>query len=204
MQGKTAWVLNTTVDQINNCLRSNSFSYCLNIYKACTCTIDSSGSCSCNFNAPSNYGTYNYTGFVDLNDNYYIDSGEYDTKSLTVSLCYKTCNTNNDCKGDFEKNCCINGLAAYCDAETKTCKCFPYCTANDECQEGYCCLYNISSKLPKECVPRWNITNYQGKSYLCDPTSWINEESSNSKSIIEIIIEKIKSLLQSLFPILNK
>jgi len=103
MQGKTAWVLNTTVDQINNCLRSNSLSYCLNIYKACNCTIDSSGSCSCNFNAPSNSGTYNYTGFVDLNNNYYIDSGEYDTKSLTVSLCYKTCNTDNDCEGDFEK-----------------------------------------------------------------------------------------------------
>jgi hypothetical protein len=114
MQGKTAWVLNTTVDKINNCLRSNPLSYCLNTYKACNCTIDSTGSCSCNFNAPSNPGTYNYTGFVDLNSNNYFDSNEYDTKTLKVMSCYKTCNTDNDCKGDFEKNCCKNGLAAYC------------------------------------------------------------------------------------------
>jgi len=207
MQGKTAYVLNTTVDQINNCLRSNSFSYCLNIYKACNCTIDSTGSCSCNFNAPSNPGTYNYTGFVDLNSNYYIDSGEYDTKSLTVSLCYKTCNTDNDCKGDFEKNCCQNGFAAYCDINTKTCICRGYCRANDECQEGYCCLFNISSRLPKKCVPMWNITNYQGKSYLCDPIIWKNEENlknENNKNLIKIVVEKIKYLLQPLFPILNR
>jgi hypothetical protein len=180
------------------------FDSCLNAYKACTCTINSDGSCSCNFNAPSNTGTYNYTGFVDLINDYYIDQGEYDTKSLTVLLCYKTCNTNDDCKGDFEKTCCKNGFAAYCDEETKTCRCFPYCTANDECQKGYCCLYNISKLLPMECVPRWNITNYQGKSYLCDPPSSINEESSSSKNLIEIIIEKIKSLFQPSFPILNR
>jgi len=179
---KTAYVLNATVDQINDCLKSyasmGSYAlyYCLNNYKACTCTISSSGSCSCNFNTPSNSGTYNYTGFVDLNSNYYIDSGEYDTKSLTVSLCYKTCNTDNDCKGDFEKSCCKNGFATYCDTGTKICRCLWSCIANDECQEGYCCLYSIDSKLPMECVPRWNITNYQGKSYLCDPPSWINEE----------------------------
>jgi hypothetical protein len=171
MQGKTAWVLNTTVDKINNCLRSNSLSYCLNTYKACTCTIDSTGSCSCNFNAPSNTGTYNYTGFVELNDDWRIDSNEYDTKSLTVSLCYKTCNTDNDCKGDLEKNCCKNGLVAYCDPDTKTCMCRGYCTANYECQEGYCCLRSISIDLPREGVPSWNITNYQGKSYLCSPLS---------------------------------
>jgi hypothetical protein len=90
----------------------------------------------------------------------------------------------------LKKNCCSNGLAAYCDRDTKTCKCFGSCKINRECQEGYCCLYSIDSKLPMECVPRWNITNYQGKSYLCDPPSWINEESSNSKNLIEIVIEK--------------
>jgi len=201
MQGKTAYVLKTTVDQIFDCLYryaflgSDAWYLCLYIYKACNCTIDSTGSCSCNFNAPSNPGTYNYTGFVDLNSNYYIESGEYDTKSLTVSLCYKTCNTDNDCKGDFEKNCCQNGFAAYCDINTKTCRCFSSCKANDECQEGYCCLYNISRFLPMECVPSWNITNYQGKSYLCDPIIWKNE---NNKNLIEVIIEKIKSLLQPL------
>ena len=184
------------------------FDSCIDAYKVCSCTIDSTGSCFCNFNAPSNPGTYNYTGVVDINGNYYIDFNEYDTKSLTVSLlCYKTCNTDNDCKGDFEKNCCQNGLAAYCNPRTKTCECFPSCRANDECQEGYCCLYSISVELPKECVPSWNITNYQGKSYLCDPPDLINEENlknENNKNLIEIVVEKIKYLLQSLFPILNK
>ncbi|MCC6019638.1 MAG: hypothetical protein LM601_11435 [Candidatus Verstraetearchaeota archaeon] len=210
MQGKTAYVLKADISTINSCVSNcikyggdaaSCFNSCINAYITCNCTIDSTGSCSCNFNVPSNSGTYNYTGFVDLNSNNAIESGEYDTKSLTVSLCYKTCNTHNDCKGDFEKNCCQNGLAAYCNPETKTCECFPYCTANDECQEGYCCLYSIDSKLPMECVPSWNITNYQGKSYLCDPIIWKNEENlknENNKNLIEVIIEKIRSLLQPL------
>jgi len=184
MQGKTAYVLKADISTINSCIRDclkRGWSYpfcfnsCINDYKACTCTINSTGSCSCNFNAPSNPGTYNYTAFVNLNGNYYIDSGEYDTKSLIVSV-YKTCNTDNDCKGDFEKNCCKNGLAAYCDAGTKICKCFGSCIVNDECQEGYCCLRSISIDLPGECVSRWNITNYQGKFYLCDPPNWVNVE----------------------------
>jgi len=89
MQGKSAFVLNISSDkinEINNCLSSpkNTFSSCLPPYIVCTCTIDSSGCCSCNFNAPSNPGTYNYTGFVELNDNWKIDSNEYDTKTLEV------------------------------------------------------------------------------------------------------------------------
>jgi len=69
------------------------------------------------------------------------------------------------------------------------------------CQEGYCCLLSISGDLPRECVPAWSIKNYQGKSYLCDPPELINEENSkneNNKNLIEIIVEKIKSLLQPL------
>jgi len=204
MQGKTAYVVNISSDEIKNCLSSpngNIYSCILPYYK-CECAINSTGSCSCNFNAPSNPGTYNYTAFVDLNGNYEFDEGEYDTESLTVSLlCYKTCNTHNDCKGDFEKTCCQNGLATYCNPRTKTCECFTYCKANDECQEGYCCLFSISVELPKECVPSWNITNYQGKSYLCDPIIWKNEENlknENNKNLIKIIIEKIRSLLQPL------
>ncbi len=72
------------------------------------------------------------------------------------------------------------------------------------CQEGYCCLRSISIYLPEECVPAWTIKNYQGKSYLCNPPDLINEETSSNKNLIEIIIEKIKSLFQPLFPILNK
>ncbi len=72
------------------------------------------------------------------------------------------------------------------------------------CQEGYCCLAVISGDLPKECVHAWTIKNYQGKSYLCNPPDLINKESSNRKNLIEIIIEKIKSLFQPSFPILNK
>jgi hypothetical protein len=72
------------------------------------------------------------------------------------------------------------------------------------CQEGYCCLYSISEDLPRECVPAWTIKNYGGKSYLCDPPELMNEEISNRKNLIEIIVEKIRSLLQPLFPILNK
>jgi len=75
---------------------------------------------------------------------------------------------------------------------------------NKECQEGYCCLYSINEELPKECVPARTIKNYQGKSYLCDPPELMNEEISNSKSIIKIIVEKMRSLFQPLFPILNK
>jgi hypothetical protein len=82
--------------------------------------------------------------------------------------------------------------------------CRERCVSNADCQEGYCCLYSINRGLPRECVPRWSIKNYGGKSYLCDPPDWINEESSSSKNLIEIIIEKIRSLLQPLFPILNK
>jgi hypothetical protein len=299
MQGKTAYVLNISSDKINEintcisyrCLLFGNCDYafasCLSSYTVCTCTIDSSGSCSCNFNAPSKSGTYYYTAVVDVNSNYLIDNGEYYTEtlkaidcagcSLSLSLspspactnqqvtakvsgtcsdyndkeayvintscktftaciyncleqkpsydiclyecfdkyeacycrissltcscnfkapsnpraytyyacvdvnndrdffdagesanatlevknctCSKTCNTDDDCKGDFEKNCCQNGLAAYCNPRTKTCTCFPYCTANKECQEGYCCLYSISKELPKECVPSWNIAN---------------------------------------------
>jgi hypothetical protein len=69
------------------------------------------------------------------------------------------------------------------------------------CQEGYCCLYSISGDLPRECVPASSIKNYQGKSYLCDPPELINEENSkneNNKNLIEIIVEKIKSLFQPL------
>ena len=74
------------------------------------------------------------------------------------------------------------------------------------CQEGYCCLYSISDSLPKECVPASSIKNYQGKSYLCDPPDLINEENSkneNNKNLIEIIIEKIRSLFQSLSPFIS-
>jgi hypothetical protein len=133
-----------------------------------------------------------------------------DVKELEVVACYKTCNTDNDCKGDFERSCYQNGFGAYCNAQTKTCECYRSCTSNDECQEGYCCLYSINSEnseLPMECVPAWTIKNYQGKSYLCDPPEFINEESSSIKNLIEIIIEKIRSLLQPLqpsLPILNK
>ena len=296
MQGKTAYVLNATIDQINSCLQSNSLSYCLNTYGVCTCTIssggvcscnfnapsesgiysytvfldvngnsrvdsneydtktlevgetvslslskyraspneqitatiringfkpsmqgktaslhnatpgvvvcsctiDSTGSCSCNFNAPSRPGTYRYTGFVDLNSDGYASPNEVDVKELEVVACYKTCNTNDDCKGDFERSCCQNGLAAYCDADTKTCTCFRSCRSNRECQEGYCCLFSISEYLPRECVPALSIKNYQGKSYLCDPPELINEENSNGKNLIEIIVEKIRSLFQPL------
>jgi hypothetical protein len=55
--------------------------------------------------------------------------------------------------------------------------------------------------LPQECVPALSIKNYQGKSYLCDPPELINEENlknENNKNLIEIIVEKIKSLLQPL------
>ena len=114
------------------------------------------------------------------------------------AICSKPCNSNDDCKGSFETACCKNGLAAYCNPKTKTCDCFTSCTAETMCQSGYCCLYSISRDLPKECVPRWNIISYQGKSYLCDPPNWINEENSNSKNLVEIIIEKINSLLQPL------
>ncbi len=75
---------------------------------------------------------------------------------------------------------------------------------NEMCQEGYCCLHSISRDLPKECVPAWTIKNYQGKSYLCNPPDLINEETSSNKNLIEIIIEKIRSLLQPSFPILNR
>jgi hypothetical protein len=128
MQGKTAYVLNTTVDKISDyCTKQCSylygedyfrcykgcFSYYLSYFAACNCTIDSTGSCFCSFNAPSNPGTYNYTGFVDLNGNYFSNFGEYDTKTLKVITCYKSCNTHDDCKGDFEKKlllkwaCCL-------------------------------------------------------------------------------------------------
>jgi hypothetical protein len=125
-----------------------------------------------------------------------LQINEVDVKELEVVACYKTCNTDDDCKGDFERSCCQNGLGARCDAETKTCRCREVCVSNDECQEGYCCLYSISRDLPRECVPAWTIKSYQGKSYLCDPPEFINEESSSSKNLIEIIIEKIRSLLQ--------
>jgi hypothetical protein len=137
----------------------------------------------------------------NLNDNGWTEPNEFDVKELEVA-CYKTCNTDNDCKGDFKRNCCQNGFGAYCDESS--CRCYTSCRSNDECQEGYCCLYSISRDLPEECVPAWTIKNYQGKSYLCDPPEFINEESSNSKNLIEIIIEKIRSLIQPLFPILNK
>jgi hypothetical protein len=130
-----------------------------------------------------------------------------DTTNTCKSICSEPCNSDDDCKGSLETACCKNGLAAYCNPNTKTCDCFTSCKANDECQSGYCCLYSISRDLPKECVPRWNIASYQGKSYLCDPPNWINEENSNSKNLVEIIIEKLNlysNLYLSLFPILNK
>jgi len=135
-----------------------------------------------------------------FNPNSYCDPNTKTCKAI----CSKPCNSDDDCKGSFETACCKNGLAAYCNPETKTCDCRPYCTNEKECQSGYCCLFSISKELPRECVPKWNITNYQGKSYLCDPPKWIKEENSNSKNVVEIIIEKIRFLLQPLFPILNK
>jgi len=138
-----------------------------------------------------------------FNPNSYCDPNTKTCKAI----CSKPCNSDDDCKGSFETACCKNGLAAYCNPETKTCDCFRSCKANDECQSGYCCLYIIDSKLPWECVPRWNITSYQGKSYFCDPPNWIKEENSNSKNLVEIIIEKLNlysNLYLSLFPILNK
>jgi hypothetical protein len=71
------------------------------------------------------------------------------------------------------------------------------------CQEGYCCLRSISRDLPQECVPAWTIKSYQGKSYLCDPPVLINEEISNGKNLIEVIVEKIKYLLQPLSPFIS-
>ena len=65
-------------------------------------------------------------------------------------------------------------------------------------------MLSISVDLPRECVPALSIKSYQEKSYLCDPPDLINEEISNSKNLIEIIIEKIKSQIRLLFPILNK
>jgi len=129
-----------------------------------------------------------------FNPNSYCDPNTKTCKAI----CSKPCNSDDDCKGSFETARCENGLAAYCNPDTKTCKCFTSCETNDECQGGYCCLYSISEVLPKECVPKWNITSYQGKSYLCDPPNWIKEENSNSKNLIEIIIEKIRFLLQPL------
>jgi len=110
------------------------------------------------------------------------------------------CNAGLHCCSDNKcHECCSDGDCSGYDSSTHTklvcecpsgcslsgnsysCKPLSSCKKNSDCDPNYCCDYVIGGN--GKCVDKGNITNYGGKSYLCDPPGWgISSENLTSKT----------------------
>lgn len=89
------------------------------------------------------------------------------SSSQTTQACnagLHCCSDDNKCHECCSDSDCTDPSKPICDQETHTCR---HCYKNSECGNG-CCLYLIDASKGS-CVSEGNITNINGKSYLCDP-----------------------------------
>ncbi|WP_052833572.1 hypothetical protein [Staphylothermus hellenicus] len=141
----------------------------------------------------------------DLGD--FIDCADPDCAGKTGPNGVVCCQNNDNCAG---MNC--GAYASYCDTGSYTCKCYRSCTDNGQCAKDYCCTDDPNGPQTgeKKCVEKGNITNYGGKSYLCDPPGWGSVENQEvNKETKPMIFESILNFFQNIFaqpslPSLNK
>jgi len=109
------------------------------------------------------------------------------------------CCSDADCAN---KKCEANTVAS---CKNYRCVCPATCKENKDCISGHCCTDDPSGPRTKEykCVGKGNITNYGGKSYLCDPPGWVSSESfqikrENKRTIFDLIFNFIGNQLNLL------
>jgi hypothetical protein len=85
----------------------------------------------------------------------------YDREFVVTSVI--ECSSDRNCPG-YDPN---THLKRYCDTDTHTCKPLTSCSANKDCEDGWCCDKLVGGA--GSCKRKGEIVQYGGKSYICDP-----------------------------------
>ena len=139
--------------------------------EVCSCTI-SAGSCSCEFQAPQQSGSYTYFACIDMDGDEVIEEGEKNSGTIEVvsgevkcnpnrtdesGVCRAICGASEECSGkEPGTKWCEDGKLSSCnlECEYEEVDCSPYvcdpatqeckvsCSSIDDCLKGFVCDLN--------------------------------------------------------------